>query len=475
MTNDDIFTDIPQVELLQWLARGSLKQNLSRSIRLWVWLRSLYGEEQERLLLKDGFTLADWRDAFFTATHPKGETAPKNHDSQCNCAKTTAAWLFNDNTGISEIEWKRSLLAHLGISPSQQHIPAASSFNHCHIVKSASDLDQLLQQRLFAVTRRSLQADLSLLAELGWLKYNGQKYFLVQKLPSRPLSSKLHSEELTFLNQEDLAEIAHNLAQNIAGVQRFFFKLDYVVTATDEVQNWQYELKQLWEQTPVPPIKLTYTSARLGQGVECLVYPVCVYYVQRAVYLCGFGQSPDRQTDWYNYRLDRIEDITPVAWTSPHLPPVLQQRYHKRDLPSPEEIELQMSKAWGFDFYLPSRCMLLRFERDYHDRYIQRSFRHDTFQLISHAEAQNLIRKLTPPGEQQQALLKILCSRPPNDAYYKVNYRDGDHNVMMRLRAWRPKVEVLMPQDLRQKTAADIAQEILLYQDLLPYESTDIN
>ncbi|MBD2667289.1 hypothetical protein B6N60_04745 [Richelia sinica FACHB-800] len=45
----------------------------------------------------------------------------------------------------------------------------------------------------------------------------------------------------------------------------------------------------------------------------------------------------------------------------------------------------------------------------------------------------------------------------------------------MRLRALRPKVEVLIPQDLRQRTAGDIAQEMLLYQDLLPYESTKIN
>jgi hypothetical protein len=58
-TNDYIFTDIPQVELLQWLARASLKQNLSRSIRLWVWLRSLYEKDQECIELKDGFTLAD--------------------------------------------------------------------------------------------------------------------------------------------------------------------------------------------------------------------------------------------------------------------------------------------------------------------------------------------------------------------------------------------------------------------------------
>ncbi|MBD2295121.1 TIGR03985 family CRISPR-associated protein [Anabaena sphaerica FACHB-251] len=468
MTNDYLFTDIPQVELLQWLARGSLKQNLSRSIRLWVWLRSLYGEDQERLPLTNGFTLADWRDAFFTATHPKGEAIPKLHDPHCNCAKTTAVWLFNENTGISESEWKRSLISHLGISQSPpENIPPISSTKNINIIQSVGDLEKLLQQRLFAVTRRSLQADLTLLAELGWLEYNGEKYYHVQKLPSRPITHKINSADLDFLNQEDLADIARNLSQNIAGVQRFFLKLDYVVTATDEVDNWQYELKQLWQQTPVPPIKLTYDSARLGQDVECFVYPVCVYYVQRAVYLCAFGQSPDRKTDWYNFRLDRIQDITAIDWTNPQIPSILQQRYHQRDLPNPEEIELQMSKSWGFDFYLPSRIMLLRFERDYHDRYIQNTFRHDTFELISHAKAKSLIRQYTPEQEQQQTLIKLLDSRSPDDAYYKVNYRHGDNNVIMRLRAWRPKLEVIMPQDLRQKIAADITKEMQFYQDLL--------
>lgn len=42
--SEQIFGDRPHVELLQWLARGSLKQNLLRSIRLWAWLRALYGD-----------------------------------------------------------------------------------------------------------------------------------------------------------------------------------------------------------------------------------------------------------------------------------------------------------------------------------------------------------------------------------------------------------------------------------------------
>ena len=69
-----IFGDPPSVELLQWLARSSLKQNLVRAVRLWVWLRSLYGDETERLDLLDSFTYAQWRDAFFSSSQLLSET-----------------------------------------------------------------------------------------------------------------------------------------------------------------------------------------------------------------------------------------------------------------------------------------------------------------------------------------------------------------------------------------------------------------
>lgn len=438
------FTDLPQIELLQWLARGTLKQNLLRAIRLWVWLRSLYGEGQDLVLLDDGFTFADWRNAFFTSTHPKGETIPEFHDPNCNCAKSTANWLFDSNTGLSEREWKRSLLAH----------------------NAVSNLDEILRKRLFAVTRRSLQADLQILAELGWLQNRGQKYHRVEQLPSRPLTTTHHNNELPFINQEDLAEIAQNLSQEICGVRRFFFKLDYVVTAIDQVENFQDQLRQFRSQTPVPPISLTYNSARLGTVVDCLVYPVCIYYVQRAVYLCAFGESPNRKTDWYNFRLDRIEQIKSLQWTNPLIPKVLQYRYQTRNLPSPEEIEVQMPRALGFDFYLESRLMLLRFDRDYHDRYIKGTSRHETFKSISYQKTQSLIKNSVVNLEHQAALLRVLANRSPQDAYYSLQYRDGDYNVIMRLRAWRPRVEILSPHDLRQKIAAEITRELELYPEL---------
>lgn len=451
-----VFQDIPQVELLQWLARGSLKQNLLRAIRLWVWLRSLYGDNQDRLVLNDSFTYAEWRTAFFSPTHTRGEEVPRLHDSNCPCAKTTAQWLFTEKTGIVSHQWQELLLGHTGIKQSK--------------------LNEIFNQRLFGITRRSLQGDLETLAQLGWLVYKNEKYWLINEFPPRPAtfrndvdSHKLSAYELNFLH-EDLVAIAENHAHKINGIQRFFLKVDYVIPqiTIDLVEDWQHQLKQLWAKTPVPPIKLSYASAKIGNTVDCIVYPVCIYYVQRAIYLCAYGESPDQQTDWYNFRLDRIKNMTPLTWENSQLPLNLQQHFQRHTLPSPDKITLEMSNAWGFDFYLPPQLILLRFDRDYHDRYIQNTIRHETFREINYQQAQRLIQREVKQIEQQQVLLKVLDHRSPKDAYYQVfiRYQDTnnrDNNVIMRLRAWRPKCEVLFPFDLRQNIAADVAKEFQLY------------
>ncbi len=449
----EVFQDVPHVELLQWFARGSLKQNLLRAIRLCSLLRILYPEKQEQ---NDGFSYAEWRDSFFTSSHPKGEAIPALHDANCPCAKTAAEWLFNPKTGISEAEWKKSLLSHAGIDKAK--------------------LNKLLQQRLFGVTRRSLQGEFKTLAELGWLKYINQKYHFVSEFPIRPVISsnelnaaRLQAYELGFL-PDDISAIAENHSVKINGIQRFFVHLDYVIpkNTIDLVENWQWQLKELWAQTPVPPIKLTYHSARVKGKVDCIVFPVCIYYVQRAVYLCAMGESPDRKTDWYNFRLDRIQSITPCEWNHPKIPLSLQQCYRQLSLPSPDYIVVEMSKAWGFDFYLPSTLMLLRFDRDFSDRYIKDTERHDTFEEITYQQAQRLIERHVAQSQQKQNSPDVLTNCSPDDAYYQVfiRYQDSKHrdnNVIMRLRAWRPRCEVLLPFDLRQNIAEDVAAEYHLY------------
>jgi CRISPR-associated protein (TIGR03985 family) len=441
--SEQIFSDRPQVELLQWLARGSLKQNLPRAVRLWVLLIALYGDENNGLQLGDFFTFADWRKAFFSPTHPQGDAAPPLHNSDCVCTKTLADWIFDPQIGVSESQWRRSL---------QQHdaMPA--------------ELDKLLNQRLFAVTRRSLQADLQILTQIGWLKRDGHYYMRVTNFPTRQLiNNRLTPYELALPNL-DLAATTQSLSQPIRGIQRFFLEVDYIVSQTnqDRVEDWQEKLKHYWQQIATPPIRITYNSAREGKAVKCIVYPVCLYYVRRAIYLCAFGQTPTRKDEWYNYRLDRIQQMHELQWTDEDIPHLLLKHY-PHSLPNPDYIREQMEQAWGFDFYEPPKLLLLRFQQEFHDRYVQGTFRHDTFQRVSYQQAEQLIRQHTPQQEHQQALLNVLQSRPRSDAYYCVHYRDDDTNVRMRLRAWRPNGEVLLPWELRQKITQEVSQEAQLY------------
>lgn len=444
--SDILFRTHPHIPLLQWLARGPLKQNLLRAIRLWVWISTLYGDRQTSLDLDRPFTYYNWRDAFFTPSHPKGEAIPPFHDPNCPCAKTTADWLFN-NREVSKIQWQKALLAH---DPVPQ-------------------LDHILSKRLFGVTRRTLQGDLEILTELGWLEYRNQCYHRVSQLPQYPQENqpdsapiKTSNYPLNFLHPE-LANIAQN-SREIRGVQRFFLHVDYVISkdTLDLVDDWQAQLCKFWETNPVPPIQLLYQSARMGQTVECIVYPVCIYYVQRAVYLCAFGETPTQQGEWYNYRLDRILKIQQLDWTDSHLPNCLHQAYPKQ-LPQPDVIEEKIAQSWGFDFYLEPKWMLLRFEREFNLSYIQETFRHETFEPLTYQQAWQFIQQQTINEKHREELSKILQSRSPNDAYYRVNYRDGDTNVGLRLRSWRPKGEVISPWELRQTLAQEVAEEARLY------------
>lgn len=442
------FEASPQPELLQWLARGSLKQNLLRAIRLWVWLHSLYGNKQHRLLLDEPFTFADWRNSFFSSTHPRGETVPPLHDPNCACAKTVAEWILDPDWKVQEFQWRKTLQQHDEIS--------------------SAELDELLQQRLFGVTRRSLQTDLHILAELGWLKRQDTKYYRVQEFPTLPgseTSTFYQPQALPVLNP-DLELIAQNLSQPLNGVHRFFMEVVYIVSPEkqERVEDWQEQLKLLWQENPVPPVRLIYDSSRVKKTVSCIVYPVCIYYAQRAVYLCAFGQTPTAQGRWYNYRLDKILEIEDLSWNDLDLPQFLWESYQKGNLPTPDDIQMEMDGvAWGFDFYLERRVMLLRFDRQFNDYYIEGTFRHQTFQRISYQQAEQLI--IEQGVKEKQQLLKLLHSRSKNDAYYRVNYREGDTNVELRLRSWRPRVEVIFPLKLRQKIAKEVMQEAQLYSE----------
>jgi CRISPR-associated protein (TIGR03985 family) len=442
-----MFQDLPTVELLQWLARSSLKQNLARAIRLWALLCFLYGDESTAI--PELLTYAEWRDRFFTSTHPANDTIPTLHDAACRCHLTTADWLFNADSTLSPDDWLQSLRQH----------------DACPV-----HIDRLLQSRLFAVTRRTLAEDLQILVKLGWLKQQGQTYQRVQTYPTRPYAALTPSSSTELSNifvQTDLALIASNLNQHLNGHQRFFIHLDYIIPVSkgDMVEDWQDALQTIWQQSPIVPVAIAYQSAQSGQLEKGIVYPVCIYYVQRATYLCAWGYTSDSSTGltWRNYRLDRIKILKPLTWQDPQIPVALHAAFKANALPTPDYIQEQMADAWGFDFYQPDELMIVRFDDWFDVGYVRDTMRHETFLPVDYHQVKSLVETQVKNLQQRQAILKIWQTRSPHDAYYQVRYRQNDPNVLLRLRAWRPKIEILSPWDLRQKIAEEVAQEYQMY------------
>ena len=456
------WTEPAHVSLLQWLAKGPLKHNLPQAARLWVWLHLFYGSEDQRLLLPSVFTYADCREILFTASHPGSDKVPTQHDDDCLCQKSLAAWLFSPRLNDTSSQWQ----AWQG--ENEEETSQIIQQWTCALQQMAARpeaIESLLREcQPFAVTRRTLSNDLKRLRQLGWLRLVERGYQKVSHWPDYPTVPA--PREVSFLIQPDLAEIAANLSEKIGEQQRFFVHTDYVVPQAghDRVEDWQANLTELWQQTPVPPIQLSYWSAALLQRCEVAVYPVCIYYYRRGPYLCAWGQVPgDATTDWRNYRLDKIHRIAPLSWQDGAVPAALRQAYQQHRLPDPEEIQIRMSEAWGFDYYQPAERLLVRFDAEWDERYIRNSLRHNTFERISYEAARSLIRQL-PAKSKSRQLLALLAKRSPEDAYYQALYRRNDPNVRQRLRAWRPHIEVILPWTLRQSFAQEVMKEKGFYE-----------
>lgn len=168
---------------------------------------------------------------------------------------------------------------------------------------------------------------------------------------------------------------------------------------------------------------------------------------------------------WYNYRLERITRLKILSWDTPNLPFSQAEIINKNEKYSPNYIQQELDTAYGFDFYEKADLMLLSFEADFAQRYIDNSFRHPTFKkLDNHQDARALIEQLELPNSRK--LLTHHINQYPDSAYYTLRYRHQDNNVIMRLRAWGPKVEVIFPNELRQHMRQDIEQTWQLYKTL---------
>ncbi|MDF5731816.1 MAG: TIGR03985 family CRISPR-associated protein, partial [Rhizonema sp. PD38] len=64
---------------------------------------------------------------------------------------------------------------------------------------------------------------------------------------------------------------------------------------------------------------------------------------------------------------------------------------------------------------------------------------------------------------EQKSMLSIVQAREEKDIYCKVDYRVKDNNIVMRLRAWGPNVEVILPLHFRQDMKKDMEATYKLY------------
>ena len=467
-----LFDNPPHLKLLQQLAKGSLEHShhLIRAIRLYALLRWLYSDKGYSVL-GDCFTYADWRKAFFNETHKdeKQKDILNHQDPKCACIRTTKQWLLELEVPIDE--WRDSL--------------------HKQIPIPDSDLEKLLQERLFAQVRKSLQSDLDLFVNRNWLQRvtnvtgRSKYYCRVKILPILSIAENLGVENnLTTKAQAYVAKIlgmfsfldpslpllAEQISEQIhEDTHRVFLYVDYLVPEStpkqDQVDEIQAELQEIWETENIPPLLFTYHSAHLNLVKECVVYPVCIYYMERAKYLCAYGSTPKGEINWHNYRLDRIysKRLVSLDWEDPRVPQLLREKYQDKQLPTPETVNTELKEAWGFDFYKEKALILLRFERDFHSHYIQGTSLHKTFTAIDYQQVTALIKQIRRSPEQRQALLEILQSCPSTDTYYMAFYRVTDYHVVRRLRALGSKVEVLLPLNLRQEMAMEVQNTWNLY------------
>ncbi len=459
-----LFSNLPDLKLLQQLANGSLDQSqkIVRAVRLWTLLHWLYSDKGYEALNSD-FSYTDWRTAFFSATHQdeKKQDILNHQDPTCACTKTMGKWLLE--LEVPADEWQYSLQTQISVSHSQ--------------------LENLLEERLFAQVRKSLQSDLDLLVTRSYLRRVNNAtgrikyYHRVERLPFSETSFSNKKQAylaetlgmFSFLDPS-LPLLAEEFSEQVDEENhRVFLYVDYLVPESspiqDAVDEIQSELQSLWNSGEIFPLLLTYYSAHLNLKKECVVYPVCIYFMERAKYLCAYGSTPKGEINWYKYRLDRImsKRIETLDWKDPRVPQLLREKYRDRELPTPKTVNTKLKEAWGCDFYKDKAMMILRFERDFHQRYIQGISIHDAFKRIDYKIVGKILKQYTSPPEYQKTMLETLQSRPSTDAYYHVDYRVTDYSVVKWLRALGSKVEVLLPWNLRQEIAKEIQKTWNLY------------
>jgi CRISPR-associated protein (TIGR03985 family) len=476
-----MFNYPPSPAILQWLSGGQFASRLLRSLRLWLILDRLYGNEFHWVKeLSQPFRYGELRDRLFAISHSCSETLSATalvegcRGTDCLCQRTLRSLLTYCSFPQSIPEWIAETAQRTGLSPAA--------------------IEAHLERAPFAVTHRSLRQDLTLLAHQGWLRQVPHRgYFCLPasqwpQLPAEAVPTLdwtglspaqtwqlLHTLESIAFVQPNLDVVINTLWEQLGQLhlsttrrsqspsRRIFLHLDYVLSpqAQEQVDDLQQQIESLWQTPDAGVIQFETWVAKEQRLARVTVYPVCLHYARRAKYLSAYGIDPSGQVAWHNYRLDRIRSqrLRVLPWGDPEVPAILKQKRNTGTLPTPEWIEQQLEEAWGFNFYLPKALLILRFPVLFARDYVDDTVRHSTFRKISYVQLFPLIEQQIANREEQQTVLQILQQKSPDDTYYQAWVRVGDINFTMRLRDWRPEGEVISPLSLRQQMQAEVEEE----------------
>jgi len=498
-----IFQSTPTVQVLHRLVQGNLASSMSRSVRFWVILGIIYRDR----LLPDIFRYPDLRDRLYSQQHPISEKLKAASfvngcgDRHCICANPLKHWVHPNAAMRSQLQ-------------------LLTGFNQ-------QQAESELSQFPFATVHRSLRADLEKLAQFGWLKTLSRGEFqvlpvaLLPQLPSDiylgfnnerspaqlPMVNSWLSQNLSrqqcldllvaldtlSIVQPNLEILLDSLSELLMSEQdsdrllskhqtlpHTFVNFDYILPpeSQDRVDDYHKQLEDLWHTADSGVIQFDYQIVQSDSGLNptdfsrfssqikrMTVYPVCIHYLRRAKYLSAYGIDPDGNMGWHNYRLDRVtsESLTVLAWGDRHVPKHLKQLRNSGKLPTSQEVEIELGKAWGFKFYEEPQLLLIRFAEDFAQWYVDNTVRHQTFKAIPYAKIPNLLQKSLFIDRERDAILAILKQRKSSDRYYQAWIRPNDINIIQRLRDWRPNGEVIAPISLRQKMVNEATQELMHY------------
>jgi CRISPR-associated protein (TIGR03985 family) len=451
------FSNTPTPEYLSSLVGSPLKDKevIKKAVRMWYILSRIECDLDNRALTANQWINCVYtfgcnfnsslRDLFSIEVDGQKEKRPIRRDGYISSKKISELLFTTENTRLEEWEeWKKSL----------------DTYQNLFIKKNKRQPKWILDElEPFYVTERTAKDTLVALRSKPMVGLNHEnKYVYLEEGVEKDTENYQFSDAT--IEFDSYLELFSNPLEEVA---RFYIHTDYkdLPSKKEKILYIQDKLKNIWQNGKAMPVELTYSSASKGQ-YQKIVYPLVIYYHQRGFYLCAYdGIKDNRKSYWYNYRIDRIEEINILDWEDCRISESIRNKcLRTNDILLIEETAREIEAAYGFDFYQPKEEMVLRFEKNFHDRYIKTTLRHERLKKI---DVETVYRLINRKDCNNFALLRNRIEEFADNPYYTMPYRINDNTVIMRLRAWGQNVEILSPPELRDRIRDDMKKIWSMY------------